>query len=212
MKGYIDGIDFHNIDAMKYYAPPASWTPEKKKDLIVNRIFSGQWYGAVKRDGVFYKLVKDEDGNTELIGRSKSVSGDYLNKIDWVPHLHDFFDEIDNGTVFLGELYLPSKEEAKATTAIMNCLVDKAVKRQESEETKLHYYIFDILAENGKSYLDMKAKDRFAILNEFHRAYGEKYWHWANYHCGQELWDILQETLAEGGERRFSLSSWQKID
>ena len=33
MKGYIDGIDFYNIDPQRYYAPPKSWSPEKIKDV-----------------------------------------------------------------------------------------------------------------------------------------------------------------------------------
>lgn len=198
MRGYIDGIDFHNLEAQRYYAPPSTWDQEKKKDLMTSRIFSGEWLGARKRDGAFYKFTKDEDGNMELTGRSKSVKGDYLNKIDWVPHLMDLFNELPNGTCLLGELYLPSKEEAKATTSIMNCLSDKAIKRQEKEP--LNYYIFDVLADEGKSLLNWKAEDRFDLLNSYWRAYGEEHWKWAQYFSGKELWEHLQEILAKGGE------------
>ena len=198
MKGYIDGIDFHGLEIMKYYAPPSTWDSKRKKDLIISRIFSGEWLGARKRDGAFYKFTKDEDGNMELTGRSKSVKGDYLNKIDWVPHLMDLFNELPNGTCLLGELYLPSKEEAKATTAIMNCHANKAVMRQEKEP--LHYYIFDILADEGKSTIELPAMARFDLLGSYWRAYGEKYWHWAKYRYGEELWEELQKILSEGGE------------
>lgn len=198
MKGYIDGIDFHGLEIMKYYAPPSTWDSKRKKDLIISRIFSGEWLGARKRDGAFYKFTKDEDGNMELTGRSKSVKGDYLNKIDWVPHLMDLFNELPNGTCLLGELYLPSKEEAKATTAIMNCHANKAVMRQEKEP--LHYYVFDILADEGKSTIGLPAMARFDLLGSYWRAYGEKYWHWAKYRYGEELWEELQKILSEGGE------------
>lgn len=198
MKDYINGIDFHNLTAMKYYAPPSSWSQEKKKELTTTRIFSGDWYGALKKDGAFYKFIKDEDGNMELIGRSKSKKGDYLNKIDWVPHLHSFFEELPNGTCFLGELYLPSNEQAKSTTSIMNCLVDKAIKRQEKE--KLHYYIFDCLAWDKESYINMKAIDRFLHLKDCSRAHKGDYYEWAEYYCGEELWEKLQNYLAEGKE------------
>lgn len=198
MKGYIDGIDFHGLEIQKYYAPPSTWDSKKKKDLIISRIFSGEWLGSRKRDGAFYKFTKDEDGNMELTGRSKSVKGDYLNKIDWVPHLMDLFNELPNGTCLLGELYLPSKEEAKATTAIMNCHANKAIMRQEKEP--LHYYIFDILADEGKSLLNWKAEDRFDLLNSYWRAYGEECWKWAQYFSGKELWEHLQKVLAKGGE------------
>ena len=33
----------------------------------------------------------------------------------------------------------------------MGCTQEKAVKRQQNNNTFLHYYIFDVLAYNGKS-------------------------------------------------------------
>ena len=143
-------------------------------------------------------FLKDEDGNMYLRPRARNVKKEFINKIDWVPHLHDFFNEIDNGTCFLGEIYLSSNEQAKSTTSIMNCLLDKAIKRQEKE--KLRYYIFDVLAENGKSYLNMKAKDRFDLLNGFARAYSHEYIDWAQYKTGKELWNEIQQLLADGYE------------
>ena len=206
MTKMINDIDFHDVEIMKYWSFPSTWDTEKKKRTVNERIFSGEWYGALKRDGAFYKFTKDENGEMELTGRSKSVKGDYLNKIDWVPHLHEFFEALPNGTCFLGELYLPSKEEAKATTSIMNCLVDKAIKRQEKE--KLHYYVFDILAWKGESLIDTPAIDRFGLLTDiFYNAsdYGPFYGDYKNvevadYYNGQNLWNKLQEYLAEGLE------------
>ena len=198
-KMIIDNIDFHSLENMRYWSFPNSWDLDKKKETVNSRIFSDEWLGAQKRDGAFYKFIKDEDGNMELLGRSKSVSGDYLNKIDWVPHLMPLFNELPNGTCLLGELYLPSNEQAKSTTSIMNCLKEKAIKRQEKEP--LHYYIFDILAFEGKSYLDMPAEDRFENeLVKCWRAYGESTWEWAEYFEGQELWNHLQNLLADGYE------------
>lgn len=198
MEYCIDGYNFFEMEAEKYFSPPSSWTLEKKQKWAEERIFSGEWYGAQKRDGAFFMFLKDEDGNMFLRPRARNVKKEFINKIDWVPHLHDFFNEIDNGTCFLGEIYLESNEQAKSTTSIMNCLLDKAIKRQEKE--KLRYYIFDVLAENGKSYLNMKAKDRFDLLNSFWRAYSHDYVDWAHYVSGKELWNNLQNLLAEGYE------------
>lgn len=200
MEGYIDGINFAELEAMKYYAPPNSWSPEKKRETARSRIFSGDWWGARKVDGAFYKFLKDEDGNMTLTGRSKSVRGIYLDKIDWVPHLHKFFEELPNGTCLLGELYLPRDEQAKTTTSIMNCLKEKGIQRQQKEEDKLHYYIFDILAYDGKSYMEMTAENRFDELIYCWRSYGESYWEWAKYVNGKELWNLLQQLLADGYE------------
>lgn len=198
MKMIIDGIDFHELEPQRYYAPPNSWSPEKRKDVATSRIFSGDWWGALKRDGAFYKFIKDENGEMELLGRSKSVTGDYLNKIDWVPHLHDFFESLPNGACLIGELYFPSNEQAKTTTSIMNCLVNKAIKRQEKEP--LHYYIFDVLAWEGRSWINKPAIERFDELNAFWRAYPYENVEWAQYFCGKELWEALQSYLADGHE------------
>ena len=54
----IKSIDFHNMAAQKYYAPPNSWTKEKRQEVFKNRIFSTEWFGSEKKDGAFYKFIK----------------------------------------------------------------------------------------------------------------------------------------------------------
>ena len=200
MNVVIDGFDFWNMPAMKYYAPSTSWSVEKKKENAEQKIFSDQWLAARKRDGAWMMFIKDMDGNIYLRPRAKNTKGEFVNKVDWVPHLHKFFEEQEPGTVYLGELYAPWDEQAKTTTSIMNCLLPKALKRQEPEDKKLHYYIFDVLALDGKSWIDKPAEDRFNELNRGWRAYGENYHEWAQYFYGKELWNELQSILAEGGE------------
>ena len=102
MKNFIDNVNFHTLEVQKYWSAPSTWDAERKKNEVHNAIFSGEYVGARKMDGAFYKFIKDEDGNMELIGRSKSVNGDYLDKIDWVPQLHSFFDSLPNGACLLG--------------------------------------------------------------------------------------------------------------
>lgn len=195
----IDGYDFHNLEPQRYYAPPNSWSVEKRRELVKTRIFSGEWYGALKRDGAFYRFVKYEDGSMELLGRSKSKkTKDYLNKLDHVPHLMSFFEELPNGTCLLGELYLPDDEQAKSTTAIMNSLTPRAVKKQEHQP--LYYYIFDILAFEGENLIDWRLIDRADELNVIKQDYNDNYVEYAEYFSGKELWDKLQEYLALGNE------------
>lgn len=196
----IDNFDFWNMEAMKYYAPSTSWSADKKKQNAEQKIFSESWLGARKRDGIWMMAIKDMDGNLYLRPRTRNTKKEFVNKIDWVPHLHEFFNSLDYGTVLLGELYMPGNELAKTTTSIMNCLLPKALKRQEKEENKLHYYVFDILAENGISYVDKPARERFDILDTFHQTYREHYHEWAHYVYGKDLWNELQSILAEGGE------------
>lgn len=197
MYGYIDGYNFGEMEVQKYFAPPASWSDQKKKDHAHNAIFSGDWYGAEKKDGYFAKLIKDEDGNIILYSRSRGVNGKFADKHEWVPHLNPFFDALPNGTCLLGEMYLPSKPGSRNITTILGCLKEKAVDRQRTGE-KLHFYIFDCLAYAGKSWLNYPARKRFAFVDDFGIA--ADYVTHAHYVSGKELWTMLQEILARDDE------------
>ena len=200
MNCIIEGIDFYELEAMKYYSPSTSWSAEKKKENAEQKIFSGDWIGSLKKDGTFCMCGRNLEGEIFLRPRARNVKKEFVNKVDWVPQFHQFLKELDPGTVFLGEVYLPLNEQAKATTSILNCLLPKSLKRQENEESRLYLYIFDVLAENGKSYLNMRAEERFDLLNSFSRAYSYEYVSWARYYEGKELWNKLQEYLADGRE------------
>lgn len=200
MKGYIEGINFAELDIMKYWAPPATWTTEKRKMEVRNRIFSGDWYGARKVDGALYVFLKDEDGNITLRGRSKGVAGEYLDKWDHLPQLEPWADGLPNGTCFIGEVYRPGEEGSKVTTTIMGCLTEKAIERQKDNSKKMHYYVFDVLAFDGESWINKSAERRFGFLSDLNRNYPGLYTDYAEYYGGEDLWNILQETLADGYE------------
>ena len=189
--------NFHNLEAQKYWTFGASAKVDPKVEAK-NMIFSGEYIGSRKMDGAFYKFWKDENGNMELLGRSKGVNGDYLNKIDWVPHLHSFFNELPNGTCLIGEIYFPNNEGSHNVTTIMGCLKDKAIARQEKCE-KLHYYVFDVLAWGEKSTYQLNIEDRLNYLDDVSYVKNE-YVEIAQYYDGKELWDKLQKILASGGE------------
>lgn len=201
MKGFIDKIDFHNLECQKYWSMPSSWSDERKKEEVHSAIFSGDYIGSRKMDGALYKFIKDEDGNMELLGRNKSVSGDYLNKIEWVPHLQPFFDSLPNGTCLLGEIYFPNNEGSNHVTTIMGCLKEKAIQRQEVGE-KLHYYIFDVLAWDNESYLNIVIESRANLIHWMSKngEYGAEYVEFAQYYEGAELWEQLQFILSSNGE------------
>ena len=214
MSMIIDGIDFQNLEPQKYWAPPASWSLEKKKETTNARIFSGDFYGAEKRDGYFSKLVKDDNGNIGLFSRSKNVNGEYPEKSEWVPQLKGFFDWLPSGTCLLGELYLPSKPGSSNITTLLGCLKEKCIARQNAGE-KLHFYIFDVLAYKGESVYNQAFTARIAILNSIFNDYADEvepggyllgegpsfgFVEFASYKSGRELWTLLQTTLANGGE------------
>ena len=196
MYGYIDGIDFHNLDAEKYWTFAKSYKGNSKEETEY-MIKSGNYIGSLKKDGHYARFIKDEDGNMMLQGRSKSVSGEYLNKIEWVPQCQEFFDKLPNGTCLLGELYFPNKGGSRNVTTILGCLKPKALERQEKGE-KLCYYVFDVWAYDGKSYLNTIVEDRVNKVSELKGNYSNIVF--AEYFDGEILWDKLGEYLSRGEE------------
>ena len=200
MYGVIDGYDFGEMEVMRYWAPPASWDEERKKDNARARIFSGDFLGSEKKDGYFAKLIKDEDGNIILYSRSRGVNGKFADKHEWVPHLNPFFEALPLGTCLLGELYLPSQPGSKNITTIMGCLKDKAIARQDKGE-KIHFYVFDCLAWNGSSLINEKFVSRILNVELIAKgAYLKEYVSAAWYKSGKELWALLQDILGRGDE------------
>ncbi len=194
----INNVDFYNLEAEKYWDFPKSYKGDKKTD-VKNYIFSENYIGALKKDGHYFRYVKD-DGES-LQGRSKSVNGGYLNKIGHVPQFRNFFNSLPEGTVLLGELYFPNNSGSKNVTTIMGCLETKAIQRQ-AEKGNLSYYIFDIWAYDGKDMLNTKIEDRIKILNEkiLPLAKEFKEVEVAKYYIGKNLWELLMEGLARGEE------------
>lgn len=197
MRGTIKGINFVNMEAMKYYAPPASKSQKERHDLAYNRIFSGEWLAAEKKDGYFARVLKDEDGNIFMLSRSKNVNGEYPDKHEWIPHLNDFFSALPSGTCLLCECYFPNNPGSKNVTTILGCTKEKAIQRQK--ENKLFLYIFDILAFNGEILINTPAKERFEKIKNV-QPFVTKYVSIAEYFYGKELWENLQRILSTGGE------------
>ena len=81
----------------------------------------------------------------------------------------------------------------------MGCLTEKAIDRQ-NKGAKLHYYVFDIWAWAGASFMQCEAEYRFEFLKQTLCDYMNPYVEVACYYEGDELWTQLQTILADGGE------------
>ncbi len=199
MEIIINEYDFWNMDAEKYWALPKSKDPKVE---IPNLVFSNDYIAARKIDGQWAMIIKDNEGVFHLRARNKNVNGEYADKAEWIPHITKELEIMPNGTVLLGEIYIPTHEGSKNVTKIAGCLKEKSLKRQEDEDWKLHFYCFDILAYRGKNIMNVPLEDRIEnyIHYELVDVLNENYTHGAQYYSGQELWDYIGEVLAAGGE------------
>ena len=199
MKGYVNGIDWINAESMKYWSHTSATPAEKRKQEIKNAIFSGDFVGARKCDGYYERLIKDEDGNCFMVARSKNVHGEATEKLAWVPQIHDFMESLPNGTVLLSECWLPDDEGSKKITSLLGCLKDKCIARQEKGQ-KLHFYIFDVMAYADTDFTKEPFEKRVCLLHQISHMFPHDYVEYAQYYEGAELWDRLQQYLAEGYE------------
>ena len=209
MSMIIDTVDFENLPAEKYWSFPKTYKGNVKQETQ-NMLLSGEFMCGLKNDGHYFRFIKDMDGNMRLQGRTPGVSGEYLDKLDHVPQLLDFFKTLPKGTCLLGEIYFPNKAGSRNVTTIMGCLTSKAIERQEKGE-KLHYYIFDVYAWNGKSLLNVGYEDRikkYLEKIEVNSKYVEK----VKTFEGQEAWDMLEYYLSNGYEGMVAIKKNAKVE
>lgn len=124
-------------------------TPKDASDLMK----SCKYVAQPKKDGYFYQLVKTKKGEVYLFSRSSSKkTGFYAEKIDNVPHLKEWAEQLPNDTILIGEIYYPNGT-SKTVTSIMGCLPKKAVQRQKDKYGLIHYYVHDLLRWDGHDYV-----------------------------------------------------------
>lgn len=197
----IDGFRFDNLNAMKYWSFPKSYSKEKKKKEASTAANSFQYIGARKMDGFWGMIIKDNDGNFHLRSRTESVNGGYADKAEWIPWIINELSSIPNGTVLIGEVYFPNNEGSRKVTTVLNCLKEKCIKRQENGE-KLNFYVFDIVAYDGKSLINLPIEKRvnLYLYEKLSKCIDKNYVQIADYKEGPELWELYQTILATGGE------------
>ena len=191
--------DYMNMQVQKYWSFPSSYDQKKKQETLNLMLYSNEYVASEKKDGYLELFIKDDEGNLTMRARSAGVNG-WVCKQDWIPHLRPFLDSIPNGTVLVGEVYLPGKT-SKAVTTILGCGVDKAIQRQ-NEGTPLHLSLFDILAYDGKEIHSLPMTSRITALNNLlphadASPYVSIVTYWDNPEDIRENWLRI---LSEGGE------------
>ncbi len=195
MEGYIDGFNYLNAEAQKYWSFPATYDNKKKQELLNFMLYSDEYVASEKRDGYFQFVIKDEDGNIFMRARNKGVNG-WVCKQDWVPHLHDFFNSLPNGTVLVTEVYIPGKT-SKAITTILGCLAPKAIERQNKGQ-KLRMSVFDIIAYDGEQLHNKPIVERISYLSKLPKhPYVDVVTYWSG---AEDITNNWLNILSNGGE------------
>ena len=161
--------------AEKYMFEPMLITKGTEKSISL-AAESGEYFGQLKKDGALYMLVKGDTGASYLFGRTVSKkTGLLTEKGANVPHIMELADYIPKGTVILGEIYYPGKT-SKDVTSIMGCLPANAISRQKGAYGYIHYYIYDILFDNGVDLRNEGSFDRYCkLLTESYHWVGEEF-------------------------------------
>lgn len=149
-----------------YQIPAMLISKAPEHDKLIATLKKEKYIAQPKKDGAWYQLEKTKDGNVYLFSRSKSKkTGELSEKIDHVPHIKEWADQIPNGTILIGEIYYPGGK-SNDVTKIMGSLAGRAVERQKGEYGLIHYYIHDIIMYNNESYLETEFDRRYSNLCE----------------------------------------------
>jgi len=145
---------------------------EKERDEVMR---SDRFAAGEKKNGIRGILHILPEGN-RLTSRNRCANTYLLNELtDNVPHLKSLDMRGFEGSIFDGELYLPSEfvkldtfaNALEATTALLHCSPEKAREYQESTGQRIHYHIFDVLKANGQHLTSLALRERITYLNEF---------------------------------------------
>ena len=143
---------------------------ERERALRSERFAAGE-----KKNGIRGILHIRPEGN-RFTSRNRCANTYLLNELTGnVPHLNGLDLRKFEGSIFDGELYLPSNfvrldfltNALEATSAILHCSPEKAREYQETAGQRIHYHIFDVIMAEGKDLRPVSFKDRLEYLNEF---------------------------------------------
>ena len=185
---------------MKYYEPGGLQHP-KAQEMIANK--DDAFIAMEKLDGEWARVIIMED---EVLIQSRSVSkvtGTYGDKTAHVPHIvEDLLKSFPAGTVLLGELAFEDRSKtSRDVGSILRCLPPKAISRQEKE--KLHLFVFDCLAWDGRDLSDKPFEDRFGEFSQqiFHidcSGCSASYIHIAK--TDENFMELAEKCWEQGGE------------
>lgn len=137
------------------------------RNTLIQEQSQCNYIGQIKKDGIWYQLEKTDDGQVYLFSRAKDMkTGEFVEKIENVPHIKEWAEQLPNGTILIGEIYYP-QANVRDAIKIMRAKSDRAASFQRNSMEPIHYYIHDIIRYDGK----------FLVNNGYERRYADLYEH-----------------------------------
>jgi ATP-dependent DNA ligase len=142
---------------------------EREEALRSDRFAAGEKYNGIR--GILH--IRPE--GSRFTSRNRCANTYLLNELtDNLPHFKSLDLKEFEGSIFDGELYLPSEfvkldayaNALEATTALLHCSPDKAREYQDSTGQRIHYHIFDALRANRQVLTTRPLRERVQHLKD----------------------------------------------
>jgi hypothetical protein len=195
-------MDLFNLKPEKYFAPPSTWDRERAREAILIRIDSDNYLASEKMDGYWSRFVRQGDECKQQSRTVSKITGTYGEFQEKIPYIFNFLKTITTGdTVLLGELYALTRN-VNDVKSILGAGVHKALARQQKDEDKLRFYIFDVLYYDGKSFMDVPFEERAEFLTKVvkPKVAQNPFISVAEFFEGYDALEKLDEILFTGGE------------
>ena len=192
-------IDYFTSEPMKYFAPPTSMSTEVRRNKLEQMIDSGNYLFGLKTDGNWSRAVITSERQALQTRGISTVTKTYGEIQDKVFFWQDVCNAFTKGTtVILGEVYLPGAID-KDVGSILRCLTPKAITRQKNNPLK--WRIFDVLALDGKDYMDTGFEERIKLIPQVVARINSSLVEGVTYHeMDDTFFDRMGEIFAAGGE------------
>lgn len=192
-------MDYFTSEPMKYFAPPSTMSPEARRLKLEQMIESGNYLFGRKYDGNWSRAIitpKRSVLQTRGISTVTKTYGEIQEKVKFFRDIYAAFDRGD--TVILGEVYLPGAID-KDVGSVLRCLAPKALDRQKVNP--LRWRIFDVLALDGKDYMNTRFEERVKLIPEVVKRINSSLVEGVTYYeMDDSFFDKMGEIFAAGGE------------
>jgi len=192
-------MDYFTSEPMKYFAPPSTMSPEARRLKLEQMIESGNYLFGLKTDGNWSRAIitpKRSVLQTRGISTVTKTYGEIQEKVKFFRDIYAAFNRGD--TVILGEVYLPGAID-KDVGSVLRCLAPKALDRQKVNP--LRWRIFDVLALDGKDYMNTGFEERVKLIPEVVKRINSSLVEGVTYYeMDDSFFDKMGEIFAAGGE------------